>query len=148
MRPVRGDGEGQPLSAPGAGPAGFSTGDLDVPVPPRPTRAALAFGALWVGWICGSLVTWGVELMVSGPTRWGDILLFDAIIGGFAAGAWAVSVLPLALFGTQRGWFFHVVPAPLIGAVCGVALLVLEYWIFFDVSPGDLVEGGTTFQDG
>lgn len=85
---------------------------------------------------------------MSGPTRWGDILLFDAVIGGFAAGAWAVSVLPLALFGTQRGWFFHVVPAPVIGAVCGVALLVLEYWIFFDVSPADLRAGGTSFQDG
>lgn len=111
------------------------------PAPPR-TRVSLAFGALLVGWLAGSAVTWLVEASSRGRPAVGDTLLFDLLIGLFAAGAWVVSVLPLALFGNHDSWFFRPVTAPVVGAVCGVALLLLEIWIFFGDPPSRALRGG------
>lgn len=68
-------------------------------------------------------------------TSWGDtlaILLFEA---GFAAIGWFLVVLPIVRFGDHDGWFFRPALAPLIGAACGVAILLAEMAVFFQVPP-------------
>ncbi len=111
------------------------------PAPAR-VRVALAFGALLLGWLAGSAMSWWIEGLTAGGSGWADVLAFDVIIGLFALGAWLVSVLPLALFGNHDRWFFRPVAAPAVGAVCGVVLLLLEIWIFFGDPPWQIVRGG------
>lgn len=111
--------------------------------PARPrARVTAAFRALVVGWLAGSAVTWLVEASTGGRAGWGDTLLFDLFIGLFAGGGWLLSVLPFALFASHDSWLFRPVTAPLVGAACGVALLLLEIWVFFDDPPWRMVRGG------
>ncbi len=114
-------------------------------------RAALAFliawavtGVLWVAFT----QPW-VSRMELG-TGWGDtlaLLLFEA---GFAAIGWFLVVLPLVRFGDHDGWFFRPRPAPLVGALSGIAILLAEYAAFFRYPPwevvGDLNDSNVTFQ--
>jgi hypothetical protein len=109
----------------------------------RGRRALIALASLLVGWLVGSAVAFGFEgLMVGGRSDSTEMLTFALLIGLFAGGAWAVSVLPIALYAPPRGRFFSPVAAPVIGGVCGVLLLVLQVWIFFDPPPWELVSGG------
>lgn len=114
------------------------------PVRP-PLRVAVAFGALLVGWIAGCVVVLGVEGFLVAGSDLDDVLGFALLIGAFAGGAWLVSVLPLALFGNHDGWFFRPAYAPLVGAACGVALLLLEIWVFFGDPPWGVVRGRIDF---
>ena len=90
------------------------------------SAAALGFEGLAVGG--------GVDSM--------DMLLFVLLIGLFAGGGWAITVLPLVVLGDHGGWLFDPRFAPVVGAMCGVGLLVLEMWIFFDVAPWDSLTAG------
>lgn len=117
------------------------SGDMTGPgdLPDRRRRATLAFGALLGGWLAACAVTWAMEGSGGGP-RWADVFWFDMIIGGFALIAWLVTVLPLALFANHRNWFFNPLLAPVIGATCAVILLLLQFWLFFDTAPWQVLQ--------
>lgn len=132
------------------------TGDQDVvstvdppePVLSRATRALLAFVALVLGWGVGGGIAFAFEgLMVGGRSDLREMSVFVMLMGLFALGGWAVSALPLALFGSQRGLLFAPFAAPAVGGVCGVALLAIEMWIFFDWPPRTLLgaDAGTIY---
>ena len=91
-------------------------------------RVGFSFLALVAGWIAAIATTLALEAGMSTP-RWADVLLFDLIIGAVALAAWAVSVVPLAIYGDHGSAFFRPALAPVIGAVCGVALLLAAVWI-------------------
>ena len=136
-----------------AGPAGSERPAVDPfeewlaargPVRP-PLRVAVALGALLVGWIAGCVLVAGVEGLLVAGSDLDDVLGFALLIGAFAGGAWLVSVLPLALFGNHEGRFFRPASAPLVGAGCGTALLLLELWVFFGDPPWAVFRGGIDF---
>jgi hypothetical protein len=60
-------------------------------------------------------------------------------VGGFAAIGWFLVVLPLVRFGDHDGWFFHPRASPLVGASCGVGILLTEYGVFFRLPPWEIL---------
>jgi hypothetical protein len=102
----------------------------------RRFRVLTAFVSLLAGWLVAGSAALGFEgLAVDGRVVSADMLLFVLIIGLFAAVGWAVSVLPLVLLGDHGAWPFEPQLAPLVGALCGCALLLVEMWVFFDSPP-------------
>lgn len=113
-------------------------------------RVAWAGVAFLAGWVAsGAVWVLFTRPWVPTPTLgpgWSDamaILLFEA---GFAAIGWFLVVLPLVRFGDHDGWLFRPRLAPLIGAVCGVAILLAEFWAFFGLPPWESLAG--TGDDG
>lgn len=95
-----------------------------------------ALGAALGGWLVGAAVVIAFEtLLVAGPVNSEADLFFILFLGLFAGLGWAVSVLPLAMFGNHEHWFFSPRAAPLVGAACGVLLLALELRVFFGEAP-------------
>lgn len=106
----------------------------------RIARAALSFlvawmitEALWVLWTRPWVTTPGL-----GP-QWGDAVAMFLFVGGFAAIGWFLVVVPLVRFGDHDGWFFHPRASPLVGAFCGVGILLTEYGVFFRLPPWEML---------
>ncbi|MDX1623600.1 MAG: hypothetical protein R3199_06435 [Gemmatimonadota bacterium] len=59
---------------------------------------------------------------------------FAPIVWGVASGAWALTVVPLVLWGDHSSWLFRRSLAPLVGAVCG-ALAVLLFLSAWSLTP-------------
>lgn len=118
-------------------------------LPATHARVAIALGSCVVGWLCAGVVAFAFEhfLVQGGSAGSGDMFVFVLLIGLFAGGAWTVSVLPLVIFGDHGTWIFRPWTAPVVGASCGVFLLVLASWIVFGTSPWELVEGGLDFGE-
>ena len=118
-------------------------------LPPARVRVTLALASGLLGWLLASAASFAFDrfLVQGGGSATGDMLVFVLLIGAFVAGAWTVSVLPLVLFGDHRSWIFRPLVAPLVGASCGVLLLVLENWAFFDFPPWQLIDGGLDFGE-
>jgi hypothetical protein len=113
-------------------------------LPSAPVRVTIAFVSGVLGWLLASAAAFAFDrfMIQGGGSAAGDMLLFVLLIGLSAGGAWIVSVLPLVVFGDHGSWLFRPMTAPLVGGSCGVLLLALENWIFFDFSPRQLVDGG------
>lgn len=113
------------------------------------TRVAVAFASLVLGWLAATIAVFAFErlLVQGGGSSTGDILVFVLFIGFCAGGAWVVSVLPLVLFVDHRRAPFRPVAAPAIGAGCGVVLLAVESWLFFDTPPWEVPADGIDFSE-
>lgn len=118
-------------------------------LPPAHVRVTVAFASGVLGWLLAGAASFAFDrfLVQGGGSATGDMLVFVLLIGAFVAGAWTVSVLPLVLFGDHGSWIFRPLVAPLVGASCGVLLLVLENWVFFDFPPWQLIAGGLDFSE-
>jgi len=99
--------------------------------------AWLVSGLAWVLFARPWIVTPGIG------TAWGDAAALLIFVAGFAAIGWVLVVLPLARYGDHDGWFFATRSAPLIGALCGIAILVLECAVFFQLPPWEMFGGSS-----
>lgn len=95
--------------------------------------AWLATGVVWTLWTRPWVVSPG-----SG-TGWDDTLAFLLLEAGFAAIGWLLVVLPLVRLGNHEGRFFDPRTAPLVGAACGLAILLAEYALFFHLPPWEVL---------
>jgi hypothetical protein len=112
-------------------------------------RVAAAFGSVVLGWIAAIFAVFAFErlLVQGGGSSTGDLLVFVLFIGFYAGAAWVVSVLPLVLFVDHRRWIFRPMAAPAVGAGCGMVLLALEQWLFFDTPPWEVPADGIDFSE-
>jgi len=112
--------------------------------PPTARKAACAALSLLVAWVVVVLAwaLWTRPWVVTTPalgTGWDDLGAMALLVGAFAAIGWVAVALPLITLGNHGGWFFRPLTAPLIGAVCGVAILLTEFAFFFDYPPWDML---------